>query len=98
MVENIVAYFYPDDPSLSAQAPLLLDGFPTRSREVILANMKQSVSLTLWILKSLYPRADLDVVGEGFVVSFTDEEASKLMEDSAMMVDRIIEMLLIDMS
>jgi hypothetical protein len=96
MVENIVAYFYPDDPSLSAQAPLLLDGFPTRSREVILANMKQSVSLTLWILKSLYPRADLDVVGEGFVVSFT--EASKLMEDSAMMVDRIIEMLLIDMS
>jgi hypothetical protein len=30
---------------------------------------------------SLYPRADLDAVGEGFVASCIDEGASKLVED-----------------
>jgi hypothetical protein len=40
--------------------------------------MKQSVSLTLRILKSLYPCADLDVMGEGFVTTYSDEEALKL--------------------
>jgi hypothetical protein len=47
------------------------------------------VSLTLRILKSLYPRANLDATDEGFAVTCTDEEALKLVEDSAMMVDRI---------
>jgi hypothetical protein len=60
--------------------------------------MKQSTCLTLGILKSLYPQADLDVVDEGFTTSYTDEAASKLMEDPAMMGDRIIEMLPVDMS
>jgi hypothetical protein len=60
--------------------------------------MKQSVSLTLGILKSLYPRANMDATGEGFTVTYTDEKASKLMEDSTVMIDRIVEMLLIDMS
>jgi hypothetical protein len=60
--------------------------------------MKQSACLTLGILKSLYPQADLDAVDEGFATSYTDEEASKLMEDSAMMADRIVEMLPVDMS
>jgi hypothetical protein len=60
--------------------------------------MKQSVSLTLMILKYLYPRDDLDVAGEGFAVTCTNEEASKLMEDSTVIVDQIVEMLLIDMS
>jgi hypothetical protein len=45
----------------------MLDSLPTRSQEIILTNMKQSASLTLGILKSLYPRADLDAVGEGLV-------------------------------
>jgi hypothetical protein len=98
MVENAVAFFYPNDPSSFALAPQLLGGLLTRSRQVILTNMKQLVSLTLGILKSLYPRADLDMTGTGFVASYIDEEASKFMEDSAVMVDRIIEMLLIDMS
>jgi hypothetical protein len=33
----------------------MLDSLPRRSQEIILANKKQSVSLTLGILKSLYP-------------------------------------------
>jgi hypothetical protein len=65
---------------------------------MILANMKQSTSLMLGILKSLYPRANLDVVGEGFMASCADEEALKLMEDSAVMADRIVDMLPVDMS
>jgi hypothetical protein len=56
------------------------------------------MSLTLGIWKSLYPRADLDVAGEGFATIYTDEEASKLVEDSAVTVERIIDMLSVDMS
>jgi hypothetical protein len=48
--------------------------------------MRQSASLTLGILKTLYPRADLDAAGEGFTVTCSNEEAIKLIEDSAMMV------------
>jgi hypothetical protein len=60
--------------------------------------MKQATSSTLGILKSLYPRADLGIVGDGFAVTCTGEEALKLMEDSALMVDRIVDMVWIDMS
>jgi hypothetical protein len=70
----------------------------TRSQEVILANMKQSATLTLGILKSLYLLANLDAMGEAFAVTYTNEEALKLVEGSTMMADRIIEMLSIDMS
>jgi hypothetical protein len=42
----------------------MLDILPTKSRDIILTNMKQSESLTLGILRSLYPRADLDAAGE----------------------------------
>jgi hypothetical protein len=62
-----------------------LASLSTRSREIILTNMRQLASLTLVILKSLYPRADLDVAGEGFVLTCSDEEALKLIEDSAVM-------------
>jgi hypothetical protein len=60
--------------------------------------MKQMTSLTLRMLKSLYPRAGLNPTGEGFVVTYTDEEASRLMEDSTVTADRIVEMLPVDMS
>jgi hypothetical protein len=64
----------------------MLDSLLTRSQEIILANMRQLASLTLGILKSLYPRADLDMAGEGFVVTCSDEEALTLVEDSGVMV------------
>jgi hypothetical protein len=75
MVENAVTFFYPGDFSTSARAPQMLNGLPTQSREIILVNMKQSVSLILRILKSLYPRANLDAVGEGFAATYTNAEA-----------------------
>jgi hypothetical protein len=61
------------------------DSLPTRSQDIILINMSQSVSLTLGILKSLYPRADLDATGEGFAMTCSNEEAVKLVEDYAVM-------------
>jgi hypothetical protein len=76
----------------------MLDSLPSQSREIILANMQQSVSLTLGILKSLYPQADLDAVGEGFVVTYNDEEALKLVENSAKAVGQVVDMLGVDMS
>jgi hypothetical protein len=60
--------------------------------------MRQSASLTLGILKSLYPRADLDAAGEGFAATCSDEEALKLVEDSVVMAGQIVDMLGIDMS
>jgi hypothetical protein len=60
--------------------------------------MKQLMSLTLGILKSLYPQADLDTVGEGFTMICTNEEVLKLVEDSTVTADRVIEFLLVDMS
>jgi hypothetical protein len=47
--------------------------------------MRQLASLTLRILKSLYPWANLNVAGEGFTVTCSDKEALKLIEDSAVM-------------
>jgi hypothetical protein len=38
-------------------------------------------------LKSLYPRANLDAAGEGFAVTCTEEEATKLVEDSNVMAN-----------
>jgi hypothetical protein len=56
------------------------------------------VSLTLGILKSLYPRADLDAVDEGFTATCTDKEALKLVEDFAVTAGQVIDMLGVDMS
>jgi hypothetical protein len=60
--------------------------------------MWQSVSLTLGILKFRYHRADLDVVGEGFAATCCDEEALKLVEDSAKTAGQVVDMLGVDMS
>jgi hypothetical protein len=49
-------------------------------------------------MKSLYPRANLDMANEGFVVTYTEEEALKLVKDSTVTVGQIIEMLSVDMS
>jgi hypothetical protein len=40
----------------------------------------------------------LDAAGEGFAATCTDEEALKLVEDSIVMADRIVEILLVDIS
>jgi hypothetical protein len=98
MVENAIAFFYPGESSTGTCAPQMLGSLPTRPREIILVNMKPSASLTLGILKSLYPQADLDTVGEGFAMNCSDDEALKLIEDSAVMVGHIVNMLPVDMS
>jgi hypothetical protein len=76
----------------------MLDILPNRSREIIFANIQQSTSLTQGILKSLYPPADLDVAGEGFAVTCSDEESLKHVEDSAVMTGWVVDMLGVDMS
>jgi hypothetical protein len=56
------------------------------------------VSLTLGILKSLYPEADLDTAYEGFAVTCSDDEELKLVKDSGKTASQIVDMLGIDMS
>jgi hypothetical protein len=60
--------------------------------------MRQSASLPLGILKSLYPRANLDTAGEGFATTCSNEEALKLVEDSTVTASQIVDMLGVDMS
>jgi hypothetical protein len=98
MGENVIAFFYPGESSTGPHAPQMLDSLPSRSREIILANMKQSTSLTLRILKSLYPRYDLDATGEHFATTCNDEEALKLIGDSVVTAGHIVDMLPVDMS
>jgi hypothetical protein len=98
MVDNAIAFFYPGESSSEACTLYMLDSLSTRSQEIILTNMRQSVSLTLGILRSLYPQANLDTMGEGFAVTCSDEEALKLVEDFAVMVGQVVGMLGVDMS
>jgi hypothetical protein len=98
MVNNAVAFFYLGVSSSGTHDSQLLDSLSTRSQEIILTNMKQSESLNLGILKSLYPWADLDTASKGFAATCRDEEALKLVEDSAMTVGNIMDMLGVDMS
>jgi hypothetical protein len=58
--------------------------------------MRKSASLTLRILKSLYPWCDLDLVSEGFVS--TCREALKLVKDIAGTAGQVVDMLEVDMS
>jgi hypothetical protein len=44
------------------------------------------------------PRADLDVTGEGFVVTCSDEEVLKLVADSAKTAGQVVDMLGVNMS
>jgi hypothetical protein len=97
MVDNAIAFFYPSESSFGARTLEMLDSLPTRSLEIILANMRQSVSLTLGILKSLYPWADLDAMGEGFAAPCNNKEALKLVEDSAVTAGQVVDMLGVDM-
>jgi hypothetical protein len=60
--------------------------------------VRQSASLTLKILRSLYPQAILDAMGEGFAATCTEDEANKLIEDSVLTASQIVEMLPINMS
>jgi hypothetical protein len=55
--------------------------------------MRKASSLTLIILKSLYPRSDLDAAGEGFAASCSGEEANDLMQSFVETVTWVIEMI-----
>jgi hypothetical protein len=97
MVDNVIAFFYLGESFSRSHAPQMLDCLPTRPREIILTNIKQSMSLNLDILKSLYARANLDMACEGFTATYSNEEALKLIENSAVTARHIMDMLGVDM-
>jgi hypothetical protein len=90
MAKNAVVYFNPQDSDLVAQAPVLL--------EIIVSNMRKPSSLTLRILKSLYPRADLDAESKGCATTCIEEEAEKIVEDFVESATWVIKMIPVDMS
>ena len=66
---------------------------PDKTRELMKKRMLRASSLTLGILKSLYPRANLDVAGEGFAKDCEPAQASQLVKDSIAAATEIIEMI-----
>jgi hypothetical protein len=78
MAENAVTYFYLQDSDTTQRALELRDMLPTQSWEIIHSNMMKVLSLTIDILKSLYPKADLGATGEGFTATCREELANDL--------------------
>ena len=66
---------------------------PDKTRELMKKGMLKASSLTLGILKSLNPRANLNVAGEGFAKDCDPTRASQLVEDSVAAATEIIEMI-----
>ena len=66
---------------------------PDKTRELMKKRMLRASSLTPGILKSLYPRANLDVAGEGFAKDYKSAQASQLVKDSVTAATEIIEMI-----
>jgi hypothetical protein len=80
MVDNAIAFFYSDESSFKARPPnarqsaIKVSGDYSHQYETV-------TSLPLGIFKSLYPWANLDTTGEGFMVTCSDEEALMFIED-----------------
>jgi hypothetical protein len=74
-------------------SPELLDSLLTRSRELVHSSMQKASSLPLGMLKSLYPKADLGVAGEGFAATCTEAEATALVKSFLETATRIVDMI-----
>jgi hypothetical protein len=60
--------------------------------------MRKASSLTLRILKSLYPKVELDIAGEGFVATYMEEEDGDLIQSFIETGSQVIVTIPVDMS
>ena len=91
--EKVVSYFHSGQAHTASQVPKLLAAVPNKTRELMKKRMLKASSLTLGILKSLYPHANLDVAGEGFAKDCEPARASQLVKDSVTAATEIIEII-----
>jgi hypothetical protein len=91
------AIFLLTGPGLSSPCPHA-PGYATDSipRDNYLHH-EESFKLNSWDLEIPLPWANLDVAGEGFTATCTEEEAGKLVKDFVESATRVIEMILVDM-
>jgi hypothetical protein len=61
------------DSEITRRAPQLLDSLPTRSRGLVQSSMPKASSLSLGIVKYLYPDAELELASEGFAATCSNE-------------------------
>ena len=71
----------------------MLDSLPGRVCGYIKTALVKASSLTLGILKSLYPRATLGVVADGWAVGTTLESANEIMQSFKGVATRIATMI-----
>jgi hypothetical protein len=96
MVDKAVAFFYQGESSEVPHPPDARQSAHKFSRnyscqyEVVNESNSQDFEVSI-------PRADLDSTGKGFMVTCSNEEALKLIKDSAVIVGQVVEMLGVDM-
>ena len=74
----MINYFYKDADLSDSEILVLLATLPTRVRIFIKTALVKVGSLTLGILKSLYPKAVLDIVTDGWATGTTEEKSHEL--------------------
>ena len=77
ITRSTLGYFYPEAELSDSEVPRLLDSLPGRVRGYIKTALVKADSLTLGILKSLYPKASLYVVADGWAADISLEKADK---------------------
>ena len=75
------------------EIPRLLDSLPSRVRGYIKSAWVKASSQTLGILKSLYPRVDLDVVADGWAANMTPKTANETMASFRDVATRVATMI-----
>ena len=73
--------------------PRLLATLPARVRGCVKMALIKAGSLTLGIMKSLYPKATLDIVTEGWAVGTIEEKALELMDSFCGIARKLASML-----
>ena len=86
-------YFYQGADLSDSEIPCLLSTLLARIRGCVKTATINAGSLTLGILKSLYPKAMLEVIANGWPVGITEDDARRLMKSLCDMTFKLVPML-----
>ena len=88
----MIKYFTPHtDPTIGMAN--LLNKIPNQARDWVRRIAERSSQVTMGILKSLYPRANIDAAGDGWAQDVTQDQAGALADSSQSAAERVTRML-----
>ena len=92
-LRSTLEYFYPGVDLSDSELPCLLSTLPARIRGCVKTATIKAGSLTLGILKSLYPKAALEVIADGWAAEITKDDACRLMQSFRDVAFKLVPML-----